>query len=264
MKLQPNVGSDRSWVWKVAADYSEDPPTSETLAIRFANSDCTSLVNSAPIHNQPSAWQSPMISRRPSKRPRNPTQNYHPSLLPPRSQNPPPQRSRRKKKKWQRPRRRLRKRRKSKFYPIGIGSELLYTDCRELMSSVHPHGKKCGVEMLNSHGNSSPNNLSSSANAFHATAPSLCGHVKGGTFPSTTDRVIRTCRISLSKTLSEDRLVQPSQLTEPLRGRPIVSSEFQYDIRGILTVLRTLGLRGWIPTDTSSVTANSRPRRWIP
>ncbi|KAI0306913.1 putative YRB1-ran-specific GTPase-activating protein [Multifurca ochricompacta] len=37
MKLQPNIGSDRSWVWKVAADYSEDPPTSETLAIRFAN-----------------------------------------------------------------------------------------------------------------------------------------------------------------------------------------------------------------------------------
>jgi len=39
MKLQPNVGSDRSWVWKVAADYSEEPPTSETLAIRFANSE---------------------------------------------------------------------------------------------------------------------------------------------------------------------------------------------------------------------------------
>jgi len=39
MRLQPNVGSDRSWVWKVAADYSEDPPTSETLAIRFANSE---------------------------------------------------------------------------------------------------------------------------------------------------------------------------------------------------------------------------------
>jgi len=45
MKLQPNVGSDRSWVWKVAADYSEDPPTSETLAIRFANSDRASLTN---------------------------------------------------------------------------------------------------------------------------------------------------------------------------------------------------------------------------
>ena len=37
MRLQPNVGSDRSWVWKVAADYSEQPPTAETLAIRFAN-----------------------------------------------------------------------------------------------------------------------------------------------------------------------------------------------------------------------------------
>ncbi|KAI9508659.1 ran/spi1 binding protein [Russula earlei] len=39
MRLQPNIGSDRSWVWKVVADYSEDPPTSETLAIRFANSE---------------------------------------------------------------------------------------------------------------------------------------------------------------------------------------------------------------------------------
>ncbi|KAG7097213.1 single stranded nucleic acid binding protein [Marasmius oreades] len=39
MRLQPNIGSDRSWVWKVAADYSESPPTAETLAIRFANPD---------------------------------------------------------------------------------------------------------------------------------------------------------------------------------------------------------------------------------
>ncbi|KAK7060222.1 single stranded nucleic acid binding protein [Paramarasmius palmivorus] len=39
MRLQPNIGSDRSWVWKVAADYSESPPTPETLAIRFANSE---------------------------------------------------------------------------------------------------------------------------------------------------------------------------------------------------------------------------------
>jgi len=39
MRLQPNIGSDRSWVWKVAADYSEAPPTAETLAIRFANSE---------------------------------------------------------------------------------------------------------------------------------------------------------------------------------------------------------------------------------
>ncbi|KAM5532290.1 hypothetical protein V8D89_014048 [Ganoderma adspersum] len=39
MRLQPNIGSDRSWVWKVAADYSEEPATSETLAIRFANAE---------------------------------------------------------------------------------------------------------------------------------------------------------------------------------------------------------------------------------
>lgn len=39
MKLQPNVGSDRSWVYKVHADYAEGEPTAETLAIRFANSE---------------------------------------------------------------------------------------------------------------------------------------------------------------------------------------------------------------------------------
>ncbi|THH20145.1 hypothetical protein EW146_g1157 [Bondarzewia mesenterica] len=47
MKLQPNIGSDRSWVWKVAADYSEDPPTSETLAIRFANTENANLFKAA-------------------------------------------------------------------------------------------------------------------------------------------------------------------------------------------------------------------------
>lgn len=39
MKLQPNVGSDRSWVWNVVADVSEGEPEALTLAIRFANSD---------------------------------------------------------------------------------------------------------------------------------------------------------------------------------------------------------------------------------
>jgi len=39
MKLQANIGSDRSWVWKTLADSAEQPPTPETLAIRFANSD---------------------------------------------------------------------------------------------------------------------------------------------------------------------------------------------------------------------------------
>lgn len=43
MRLQPNIGSDRSWVWKVAADYSENPPTAETLAIRFANAESECL-----------------------------------------------------------------------------------------------------------------------------------------------------------------------------------------------------------------------------
>lgn len=39
MALSPNVGSDRSWVYNVAADVSEGAPSAETLAIRFANSD---------------------------------------------------------------------------------------------------------------------------------------------------------------------------------------------------------------------------------
>jgi Ran-binding protein 1 len=47
MRLQPNIGSDRSWVWKVLADYSESPPTPETLAIRFANSDNAAQFKSA-------------------------------------------------------------------------------------------------------------------------------------------------------------------------------------------------------------------------
>ena len=37
MKLSPNVGSDRSWVWNAAADVSEGEP--EALAIRFGNSE---------------------------------------------------------------------------------------------------------------------------------------------------------------------------------------------------------------------------------
>lgn len=45
MKLSPNVGSDRSWVWNAAADVSEGEPEASTLAIRFANSDSKSLIN---------------------------------------------------------------------------------------------------------------------------------------------------------------------------------------------------------------------------
>lgn len=42
MKLSPNVGSDRSWVWNAAADVSEGEPEACTLAIRFANSESES------------------------------------------------------------------------------------------------------------------------------------------------------------------------------------------------------------------------------
>ncbi|RKO97494.1 Ran binding protein 1, partial [Caulochytrium protostelioides] len=37
MKLQPNVGSDRSWVWSCTADFSEGESRPELLAIRFGN-----------------------------------------------------------------------------------------------------------------------------------------------------------------------------------------------------------------------------------
>ncbi|KAI8098596.1 uncharacterized protein BX664DRAFT_319098 [Halteromyces radiatus] len=43
MKLSPNVGSDRSWVWNVAADVSDGEAKPETLAIRFANSENANL-----------------------------------------------------------------------------------------------------------------------------------------------------------------------------------------------------------------------------
>ncbi|WFD05839.1 Ran GTPase binding protein Sbp1 [Malassezia vespertilionis] len=43
IKLQPNVGSDRSWVYNVSADVSDGEPVAETLAIRFANSENANL-----------------------------------------------------------------------------------------------------------------------------------------------------------------------------------------------------------------------------
>jgi Ran-binding protein 1 len=46
MKLSPNVGSDRSWVWNAAADVSEGEPEACTLAIRFANSESKSSLTS--------------------------------------------------------------------------------------------------------------------------------------------------------------------------------------------------------------------------
>ncbi|KAI8603881.1 RanBP1 domain-containing protein [Dissophora ornata] len=43
MTLTPNVGSDRSWVWNVTADSSDDCAGPQTLAIRLANSDNAAL-----------------------------------------------------------------------------------------------------------------------------------------------------------------------------------------------------------------------------
>ena len=39
MELKPNCGSDRAWVWTVAADYADEEPKNETLAIRFGNAE---------------------------------------------------------------------------------------------------------------------------------------------------------------------------------------------------------------------------------
>jgi Ran-binding protein 1 len=47
MSLQPNISSDRSWVWSAAADVSEGEAESMTLAIRFANSDNANLFKEA-------------------------------------------------------------------------------------------------------------------------------------------------------------------------------------------------------------------------
>ncbi|KAI5806342.1 RanBP1 domain-containing protein [Geopyxis carbonaria] len=52
MKLSPNVGSDRSWVWNTSADVSEGEPEAQTLAIRFANSDNANLFKEAFINAQ--------------------------------------------------------------------------------------------------------------------------------------------------------------------------------------------------------------------
>jgi len=52
MKLSPNVGSDRSWVWNTSADVSEGPAEAQTLAIRFANAENANLFKEAFIKAQ--------------------------------------------------------------------------------------------------------------------------------------------------------------------------------------------------------------------
>ncbi|KAI8806790.1 RanBP1 domain-containing protein [Cladochytrium replicatum] len=43
LKLTPNVGSDRSWVWSAPADMSEGSPQAEMLAIRFGTAESANL-----------------------------------------------------------------------------------------------------------------------------------------------------------------------------------------------------------------------------
>lgn len=47
MKLVPNVGSDRSWVWNATADVSDGAPSADLLAIRFANPENANLFKKA-------------------------------------------------------------------------------------------------------------------------------------------------------------------------------------------------------------------------
>ena len=43
MTLSPNVGSDRSWVYNVAADLVDGETKQELLAIRFANAESRNI-----------------------------------------------------------------------------------------------------------------------------------------------------------------------------------------------------------------------------
>ncbi|KAK2737566.1 hypothetical protein FQN57_007501 [Myotisia sp. PD_48] len=52
MKLSPNIGSDRSWVWNASADVSEGVPEAQTLAIRFSNTENATLFKEAFIQAQ--------------------------------------------------------------------------------------------------------------------------------------------------------------------------------------------------------------------
>lgn len=41
MRLLPSAGSDRAWVWTVLADFADEEPKREQLAIRFKNAEST-------------------------------------------------------------------------------------------------------------------------------------------------------------------------------------------------------------------------------
>ena len=39
MQLKPNCDSDKAWIWSVPADFADETPKPELLAVRFANSE---------------------------------------------------------------------------------------------------------------------------------------------------------------------------------------------------------------------------------
>lgn len=39
MELKPNCDSDRAWIWSVPADFADETPKPELLAVRFSNAE---------------------------------------------------------------------------------------------------------------------------------------------------------------------------------------------------------------------------------
>jgi hypothetical protein len=48
MKLTSSAGSDRAWVWTVQADFADEEPKVEQLAIRFKNAESKAIEFSPP------------------------------------------------------------------------------------------------------------------------------------------------------------------------------------------------------------------------
>ena len=53
MKLLPNHNSDRAWMWSTFADFSEEQPREELLAIRFLNAESKFLLNRIDVFSIP-------------------------------------------------------------------------------------------------------------------------------------------------------------------------------------------------------------------
>lgn len=50
MELKPNAGSDRAWVWNTLADYADECPKAELLAIRFLNAESKCFIFNPVLH----------------------------------------------------------------------------------------------------------------------------------------------------------------------------------------------------------------------